>query len=88
MDALASLVSPARTRATSTERPAKLVAKPSILATAPDGARLVTNNAAGGNRDEWPGVLRRTTEKCGRTLASIKVVEPERDFPRWTARTH
>jgi 23S rRNA (cytosine1962-C5)-methyltransferase len=55
--------------------------KPSILATAPGGSLLVTNNAARVERDEWVRVLYRTAEKCGRAVASLELVEPEEDFP-------
>ena len=55
--------------------------KPALLATAPGGGLLVTNNAARVDRDEWLGVLQRTAEKCGRKLSSVDVIEPEADFP-------
>ena len=55
--------------------------KPALLATAPGGGLLVTNNAARIDRDEWLGVLQRTAEKCGRALSSVDVIEPEADFP-------
>lgn len=55
--------------------------KPALLATAPGGALLVTNNAARVERDAWLEVVNRTAEKCGRSLLSVSVVEPEEDFP-------
>ena len=55
--------------------------KPALLATAPGGAVLATNNAARVDRGEWLRVLKRTAEKCGRALSSVEVVEPEADFP-------
>ncbi len=55
--------------------------KPALLATAPGGALVVTNNAARVDCDAWVQVLERTAQKCGRSLASIDVVEPEEDFP-------
>lgn len=55
--------------------------KPALLATAPGGALLVTNNAARVERDAWVHVLERTADKCGRSLVSLDVIEPEEDFP-------
>ena len=55
--------------------------KPALLATAPGGALLATNNTARVDRGEWLRVLQRTAEKCGRALSSVEVVEPEADFP-------
>lgn len=55
--------------------------KPALLATAPGGSLLVTNNAARVGRDDWLRMLERTGEKCGRPLAGITLIEPEADFP-------
>lgn len=55
--------------------------KPALLATAPGGAVLATNNVARVARDDWLGVVKRTAEKCGRELGDVELVDPEADFP-------
>lgn len=55
--------------------------KPALLATAPSGAMLVTNNAARISMDDWLQTIRRTFDKCGRVLDEVRIVSPEEDFP-------
>jgi 23S rRNA (cytosine1962-C5)-methyltransferase len=55
--------------------------KPALLATAPGGRILATNQAPEVSPDDWLRVLRRTGEKCGRLLRGIELIAPEEDFP-------
>jgi len=55
--------------------------KPALLATAPGGELLVTNNAARVDWTTWVETLRRTGDKCGRPLECVERLEPEDDFP-------
>lgn len=55
--------------------------KPAVLATAPGGHLLATNQVASVDRDDWLDGLRRTAAKAGRPLGDVEVLAPEADFP-------
>jgi 23S rRNA (cytosine1962-C5)-methyltransferase len=55
--------------------------KPALLATAPGGRMLVTNNDASVDGDGWLEILRRSVKKGERELVSLHVIEPDEDFP-------
>jgi len=55
--------------------------KPALLATAPGGHMLVTNNVAKVPLEEWQSVLERAAKKAGRTIQSAAYFGPESDFP-------
>ncbi len=57
------------------------VFKPALLATAPGGRLLCTNNVAQVKRDDWLDQLRRSATKAGRPIKAIDLIEPEEDFP-------
>ncbi len=55
--------------------------KPALLATAPGGRLLCTNNVAQVERDQWLDQLRRSAAKAGRPIKEVELIEPEEDFP-------
>lgn len=55
--------------------------KPALLATAPGGRMLLTNNVASVDYSQWTGVLARAAEKAGRPIEAIQRIMPEEDFP-------
>ena len=60
--------------------------KPALLATAPGGHLLCTNNVAKVDLDAWTSILRRSAEKAGRPLRSLNILAPEADFPSFDGR--
>ena len=62
------------------------VFKPALLATAPGGRLLCTNNVAQVERDQWLDQLRRSATKAGRPINAIELIEPEADFPTFDGR--
>ena len=57
------------------------VFKPALLATAPGGCMLVTNNVAQVDEADWHDVLHRSAAKAGRPIQQLDVIRPEADFP-------
>ncbi len=57
------------------------VFKPALLATAPGGRLLCTNNVARVEREPWLDQLRRSAAKAGRPIKAVELIEPEADFP-------
>lgn len=55
--------------------------KPALLATAPGGHLLATNNHAKVDVDDWQAILQRTASKAGRPILDIELLEPDADFP-------
>jgi 23S rRNA (cytosine1962-C5)-methyltransferase len=55
--------------------------KPAVLATAPGGVLVATNNVASVELDAWLDVLDRCARKAGRPLGEVEVLQPEEDFP-------
>lgn len=55
--------------------------KPALLATAPGGTLLATNNAGDIPWEEWLPVVQRTAEKAEVPLRAIERLMPELDFP-------
>lgn len=56
--------------------------KPAVLATRPDGGRIIaTNHAPSVDLDAWIAVLRRCAEKAGRPIRALRTLAPEGDFP-------
>ncbi|PKL80352.1 MAG: SAM-dependent methyltransferase, partial [Candidatus Melainabacteria bacterium HGW-Melainabacteria-1] len=55
--------------------------KPALLATAPGGSLLCTNNVAAVDLDGWLDQLQRCAAKAGRPLMGCDVLAPEADFP-------
>ncbi len=55
--------------------------KPALLATAPGGILLASNNVAAVGLDEWLDILRRSAQKAGRPLRGVEVLAPDEDFP-------
>lgn len=55
--------------------------KPALLATAPGGALLATNNVASVSWEDWVEQLLRCATKAGRPLGSIERVAVDPDFP-------
>ena len=55
--------------------------KPALLATAPGGRILATNNVASVALDEWMHGLVRCANKAGRPLRDVHVLRPDEDFP-------
>ncbi|MCK5378697.1 MAG: class I SAM-dependent methyltransferase, partial [Acidobacteria bacterium] len=62
------------------------VFKPALLATAPGGRLLCTNNVAQVEREDWLDQLRRSAAKAGRPIKGIELIEPEADFPTFDGR--
>jgi 23S rRNA (cytosine1962-C5)-methyltransferase len=62
------------------------VFKPALLATAPGGRLLCTNNVARVEREDWLDQLRRSAAKAGRPVKDVELIEPEADFPTFDAR--
>jgi 23S rRNA (cytosine1962-C5)-methyltransferase len=62
------------------------VFKPALLATAPGGRLLCTNNVAQVEREDWLDQLRRSAAKAGRPIKEIELIEPEEDFPSFDGR--
>jgi 23S rRNA (cytosine1962-C5)-methyltransferase len=60
--------------------------KPALLATAPGGRILCTNNVAQVEREDWLDQLRRSATKAGRPIKKIDLIEPEEDFPSFDGR--
>jgi 23S rRNA (cytosine1962-C5)-methyltransferase len=57
------------------------VFKPALLACAPGGTVMATNNVASVSRDHFETVLRRCADKAERPLQSVEWLTPEVDFP-------
>lgn len=55
--------------------------KPALLATAPGGTLLATNNAGDVTWDDWIPVVERTAQKAGVSIGPIERMMPELDFP-------
>jgi 23S rRNA (cytosine1962-C5)-methyltransferase len=55
--------------------------KPALLATAPGGTVIATNHVASVEREDWTSALARCSEKAGRPLAGIELLQPDADFP-------
>ena len=55
--------------------------KPALLATAPGGQLLITNNVASVDRDVWRSLCLRCADKAGRPVADWTWLPPEDDFP-------
>jgi len=62
------------------------VFKPALLATAPGGRLLCTNNVAQVESDDWLGQLHRSATKAGRPIKGVELIEPEADFPTFDGR--
>ncbi|RLE19671.1 MAG: SAM-dependent methyltransferase [Acidobacteria bacterium] len=62
------------------------VFKPALLATAPGGWLLCTNNVAQVGREDWLDQLRRSAAKAGRPIKAVELIEPEADFPSFDGR--
>ncbi len=61
--------------------------KPALLATRPNGGRiLATNHAAVVDLESWINTLRRCAEKAGRPIRDLQIIEPEADFPSFDGR--
>ncbi|MEN0066035.1 MAG: class I SAM-dependent methyltransferase [Myxococcota bacterium] len=55
--------------------------KPAVLATAPGGVVVATNNVASVDREAWFEILRRCAAKAGRPLVDLEWMPPDEDFP-------
>jgi len=55
--------------------------KPAVLATAPGGRLLLTNNVASVDPEAWQDVCLRCARKAGRTIEDWTWLAPEADFP-------
>jgi 23S rRNA (cytosine1962-C5)-methyltransferase len=61
--------------------------KSAVLATRPQGGRiLATNHVPSVLLEDWMGVLKRCAEKAGRPIQSMEVIVPEADFPSFDGR--
>lgn len=54
--------------------------KPALLATRPGGTLVATNHLPAVSLDDWLTVVRRTAEKCGRSIEDIEIIPPDADF--------
>lgn len=57
------------------------VLKPALLATAPGGILVCSNNVASVALNDWLEILRRCALKAGRPLQGLELLTPESDFP-------
>lgn len=57
------------------------VFKPALLATAPGGTLICTNNVASVDRETWLAGLERSAAKAGRPIGDVEIIKPEDDFP-------
>jgi 23S rRNA (cytosine1962-C5)-methyltransferase len=61
--------------------------KPAILATRPNGGRIIaTNHVASVELEDWIAGLKRCAEKAGRPLRGVQSLKPEGDFPSFDGR--
>ncbi|MGK5083272.1 class I SAM-dependent methyltransferase [Bdellovibrionota bacterium FG-1] len=61
--------------------------KPAVLATRPDGGRIIaTNHVASIELDAWIIGLKRCAEKAGRPIRALQTLAPESDFPSFDGR--
>lgn len=57
------------------------VLKPALLATAPKGQLLCTNNCAEIHLETWLKTVLSCAKKAGREIQSYEIIQPEADFP-------
>ena len=55
--------------------------KPCVQICRPGGVILATNHVPSVPLEDWLSGVRRTTEKAGRLIKDLEVIEPESDFP-------
>ena len=61
--------------------------KPAVLATRPDGGRIIaTNHVASVDLDAWIAALKRCAEKVRRPIRALHSLAPEADFPSFDGR--
>jgi 23S rRNA (cytosine1962-C5)-methyltransferase len=61
--------------------------KPALLATRPQGGRiLATNHLPAVVVESWLEVLKRCADKAGRPIQSIQIITPDNDFPSFDGR--